>query len=334
VVCRIEGSSEDGIDVIYKKGRIALDPRRPPSNGIAFVSHAHIDHVHRSSGNGLTIASEETAVLARERGFDLGVTREYSEGIQLVQSGHILGSRGLLIDGDVYYTSDFSNRTRAFLCGGRAVKCSTLIVESTFGKEMYRFPSLASVLDRANRLISDLFSKGIPVVLMGYPLGKAQILSDLFSSWDPLYVHETVMRMNATYTKLGIDLRSDLLSYSTALEKGLLERKPWILFSPVKNGRSTYVRTLKKRYGAVTMVFSGWSVDPSYKHRLAVDHAFPLSDHCDFDELVDLVKQCSPRKVYTVHGCAKAFASSLRKLGFDAEPLQAVQRSIRDYLEG
>jgi putative mRNA 3-end processing factor len=47
----------------------------------------------------------------------------------------------------------------------------------------------------------------------------------------------------------------------------------------------------------------------------------PLSDHCDFRELVDVVKRCNPDKIYTFHGFSEDFALSLRKMGFDAESI-------------
>jgi putative mRNA 3-end processing factor len=47
----------------------------------------------------------------------------------------------------------------------------------------------------------------------------------------------------------------------------------------------------------------------------------PMSDHCDYKDLVQVVKKCTPKKVYTFHGFAIDFAKTLRKLGFDAEPL-------------
>ena len=37
-----------------------------------------------------------------------------------------------------------------------------------------------------NEIISSLYSKGKPVLLLGYELGKSQTISQLFSNWDPL----------------------------------------------------------------------------------------------------------------------------------------------------
>ena len=191
---------------------------------------------------------------------------------------------------------------------------------------------LRSILEKANQLLSALFSRGIPVILMGYSLGKAQILSYLFSSWDPIFVEESILTMNKAYIKCGIDIRCDLKSYCTAKEKGLLQKKPWILIAPMNSGRSKFISNLKKKFGAVTIAFSGWGVNPRYKYMMNVDHALPISDHCDFNDLISIVKQCNPHKVYTVHGFAKEFAEYLSNIGFDAQPLNSDQASLSKHI--
>ncbi|MEM2140284.1 MAG: hypothetical protein QXG20_04705, partial [Nitrososphaera sp.] len=87
---------KSGITVHQKDGTtIALDPSTPNGCDYAFVSHAHVDHLHRK-GNSKSklIASKETAMLASARGYEIE-GNEY-DGFQLVDTGHILGSRGLL----------------------------------------------------------------------------------------------------------------------------------------------------------------------------------------------------------------------------------------------
>ena len=328
---RVSITNDDGVLIKYGKTKIALDPHKASDADLIFVSHAHIDHAHPQKNDTKVLASEETALLAKERGIDLGKTKQELEGFELVDSGHILGSRGLLIDGKIFYTGDLATRPRAFLNEGKSVKCNTLIIESTYGKSDYRFPPLAKLLDEVNRLISDLFSRGVPIVIMGYPLGKAQVLSYLFSSWDPIYAHESVQRMNDAYTKMGIELR-EFASYQEAVKKDSLKRKPWILISPLWSGRTNFVKALKKRYNAVTIAFSGWSIEPSYKYAMSFDYAFPLSDHCDFDELIRFVKDCKPEKVYTVHGFSSELANHLGRLGYDATPLLNSQKSLDESL--
>lgn len=325
-------SKGNGIKVQHKGVTVILDPSTSVDDNVVFISHAHMDHMHRPGPKSVVLTSTETAYLAAQRGNDLGTVKTELEGYEMVDSGHILGSKGLVIENELYYTGDIAGRTRGFLQKGKAVKCKTLILESTFGEEEYRFPPIPVVQDRVNKLIADLFSRGIPVLLMGYPLGKAQILSYLFSSWQPMYSHEAVFKMSGAYRTLNVDLKAEPAESSLAEERGLLKRMPWVMVAPLSSGRSSFVKGLKEKYGVVTIGFSGWAVNESYKHSRALDYAFPISDHCDFYELVSLVKECEPEKVYTFHGAAVNLAEHLRKIGFDAEPLLGAQKSLKNFI--
>ena len=59
-------------------------------------------------------------------------------------------------------------------------------------------------------------------------------------------------------------------------------------------------------------LISGWAVDPDAVFRYQVDAAFPLSDHADYDDLLRYVEFVQPRRVFTLHGFAAAFACDLR----------------------
>src|SRR4029450_13152778 len=65
-------------------------------------------------------------------------------------------------------------------------------------------------------------------------------------------------------------------------------------------------------------LISGWAVDPDAAYRYQVDAAFPLSDHADYDDLIQYVELVQPRRVLTLHGFAAAFASDLRARGLEA----------------
>ena len=81
-----------------------------------------------------------------------------------------------------------------------------MIIESTFGKPEYNFRQWIQIIHQVNSLISEMYSRGIPVILMGYSLGKAQILTSIFGSWKPLIVHDDVYRFNEIYKHFGIFL--------------------------------------------------------------------------------------------------------------------------------
>ncbi|MDE1764493.1 MAG: exonuclease, partial [Thaumarchaeota archaeon] len=230
-----------------------------------------------------------------------------------------LGAKGLLFGDGIFYTGDISTRERAFMKGASVPKCKVLITECTFGMPEYVFPQVEETVRRVNEIISDMYSRGKPVILLGYELGKAQILSYLFSHWVPYY-HDSVKKVNDVYRRFGVDL-PDSLGHSQAESAGLLDKKPWLMIAPNMSGKNSFVQHMKSKYDAITIGFSGWAQSPRFAFARQHDYTIPLSDHCDYNELVQLVKQCNPEKIYTVHGFVEEFASDLVKMGYDAQPL-------------
>jgi putative mRNA 3-end processing factor len=251
----------------------------------------------------------------------------------LVDSGHILGSKGLLFE-DIFYTGDICTRNRGFLDGAKIPKCKTLITECTFGLSEFVFPKLDEIKKQVNELISEFYSKGIPVILMGYQLGKAQTITQLFGHWSPLYFHDSVKEMNDLHNQLGVSL-NDGIGHSEAQKKGLLDKKPWIMVAPMMSEKNSFLKEMKSKYGAVTIGFSGWAKSTKFNFGRfnfgrRTDYSIPMSDHCDFDELVNMVVKSGAEKVYTIHGFVEEFAQHLRTLGISAQPLR--ENSLDDFI--
>src|ERR687884_45626 len=324
--------SECGIVVNINGKRISLDPRSHNNCDFTFVSHAHTDHLYKktvtNNFNTRTLISNATSLIAKARGYKMTNAIEEFEGFQLVDSGHILGSKGLLIGNELYYTGDISTRERAFMKPAFIPSAYTLIIESTFGRAEYLFPKLEEIVHKTNKIISDMYDLGVPVILMGYPLGKAQLLTALFGHWDPMFVYDSIHKINSIYTGLGVPLKNTM-KYSLAEKRGLLRKnRPWVMIAPLTSARSSFIKMLKKTYGAITIGFSGWAINRGYKFMMDLDYCMPMSDHCDYRELIDAVRASKARKVYTVHGFAAEFASTLRKMGFDAQPLTTINQNI------
>ena len=318
--------TKNGILCEINQKRVYLDPKNSDPLGINFVSHAHSDHLPSKNG-GTILSSNETRKIARLRGFTMENHVNYLDDFTLVDSGHILGAKGLLFD-DVFYTGDICTRNRGFLQGAKIPKCKILITECTFGLPEFIFPKIEEIQKRVNELISELYGKGIPVILMGYQLGKAQTITQLFGHWGPLYFHDSVKEMNLLHQNLGI-LLNDGLGHSEAEKKGLLEKKPWVMVTPMLSSKNKFIQEMKSKFGAVTIGFSGWAQSSKYSFGRRTDYSIPLSDHCDFNELTDLVVQSGAEQVYTIHGFVDEFAEHLRNLGISAGPL--LENSLDDF---
>jgi putative mRNA 3-end processing factor len=318
--------TKNGILCEVNDKRVHLDPKKTDVAGINFVSHAHIDHLPSKYG-GTILSSVETNKIANLRGFKMENHVDSLDGFSLIDSGHIFGAKGLLFD-DIFYTGDICTRKRGFLQGAKIPKCKTLITECTFGLPEFIFPEIDEIQKQVNELISGLYEKGIPVILMGYQLGKAQTITQLFGHWDPLYFHDSVKEMNSLHQELGIPLK-DGIGHSEAEKNGLLEKKPWVMVAPMMSSKNKFIQDMKSKYGAVTIGFTGWAQSSRFSFGRRADHSITMSDHCDFNELVNMVVQSGAEQVYTIHGFVDEFAEHLQKIGINAQPL--LENSLDDF---
>ena len=319
--------TKNGIVCQNNSTLVYLDPKSIVPDAVNFVSHAHADHLPNQNG-GMILSSIETNHIAKLRGFKMENFVESLENFSLTDSGHILGSKGLCFD-DIFYTGDICTRNRGFLKAAKIPKCKILITECTFGLPEFIFPSLIEIQKQVNELISNLYSKGKPVILLGYQLGKAQTISSLFGHWKPLYYHDSVKKMNDLHRSLGVNLE-DGIGHTEAESNGLLEKKPWVMIAPMMSQKNYFIKHMKEKYGAITIGFSGWAKSSRFLFGRGSDYFFPLSDHCDFKELVDLVCQSGAEKVYTIHGFVEEFALYLKKIGINAQPLR--EQSLDDFV--
>ncbi len=318
--------TKNGILCEVNDKRVYLDPKNTDAAGINFISHAHSDHLPSKNG-GTILSSFETNKIANLRGFKMENHVDSLDGFSLIDSGHILGAKGLLFD-DIFYTGDICTRKRGFLQGAKIPKCKTLITECTFGLQEFVFPTIDEIQKQVNELISELYGKGIPVILMGYKLGKAQTITQLFGHWEPLYFHDSVKEMNSLHQKLGIPLK-DGIGHSEAEKNGLLEKKPWVMVAPMMSSKNKFIQDMKSKYGAVTIGFSGWAQSSRFSFGRRTDYSITMSDHCDFNELVDVAVQSGAEQVYTIHGFVDEFAKYLKKIGINAQPL--LENSLDDF---
>lgn len=294
----------------------------------AVVSHAHSDHIARHKR---VILTEPTARLLRHR---LGGQREervlrFGERTQfsgprgdfaltLMPAGHILGSAMVLVEwsgGLLLYTGDFRLRASPACepCDFTLARgCDWLVMETTFGRPLYLFPPTPEIAENILRFCLDSLAANQTPVLLGWTLGKAQeLLCLLADSGLRVAVHEAVLPLARIYERCGVRLGDyELLDCSAAKDR--------VLICPPTFAQSPQRVALGPCRLAVA---TGWAMESSCKYRSGVEAAFPLSDHADFNELIEFVRQVRPGRVFTTHGFAADFAATLRDLGFNAEAL-------------
>jgi len=314
----------DGIEFVLSDGTRVVCDADDPDGDVNVVSHAHGDHAPEVETT--AVCSPLTADLVRAR-LGTPLHRTADDRVTLWPAGHVAGSRAALIadpDGTRYlYTGDVCTRPRFYLPGFDPPDADVLVVEATYGEPSNEFPPHGAVLADIRAWLAE--TEG-PVFLFGYALGRAQKLQLVAAEagWD-VYATDAIRRVNDTI-ETHLDVRFDADAYGDVdLEAGDA------LVVPTTTARVDWVERLAAETGAVKAGFSGWAVESSFAFRGGYDVTFPLSDHCDFPELCDLVATVDPARVYTQHGSADTLARHLTQAGYDTRSLRRNQSTFDDF---
>jgi putative mRNA 3-end processing factor len=305
-----------------------LDSRQP--RPLSFVSHAHSDHLglHEQA-----IATPETSALAEYRiGLQRVIQLTYSEELQLDDetritlwpAGHVLGSAMMHLqtaEGSLLYTGDYKLRPCLTVACAELVQSDVLLMECTYGQPFFKFPPWQTVADQLIELVRKALSENRQPIVMGYTLGKSQeVTKILLDAGLPVTLHGAAFNMHGLFEKHGKVLGS-VRKYAWADFHGDAQvdlKERGVLIAPPYVARTPFVTSFPN---PLTIMMSGWALLKGAQYRYGVAHVLPLSDHADFDELMETIERVQPKKIYTHHGY-REFAEILRTKGLDAQPDQ------------
>jgi len=322
---------DDQLNLEIAGYRIALDSSGSLGN-VCFVSHAHSDHMR-------AIRNKERRILASKPTFALAGVDEIDAGeialdgvkIDMLPSGHMLGARQLRVEWDSQsftYTGDLKLSESLTAERAQVRETDYLLLEGTFGNPRYKFPDRAEIYERIASFVSKNYNDGHIVLLGGYALGKAQELIAIvnrFCGIKPI-VSEKIHKACEVYSRFGVRLETACVGSEEAEE---LMRSNFVAIMPFHQVNFELAVKLSKAYrrSVYTAVATGWALTT----RFPVDEAFPLSDHADFEELLEYVELARPKRIYCCHGNEELLSHELSKRGYDAQP--AAKSEIQLHLE-
>ncbi len=319
---------EDGIVVQDGIKEIILDPARPTPGSI--VSHGHMDHLTE----GGVMTPETLEILKVRKHSSVGTALPYNREkdvngfrIRLRDAGHVFGSAMVRAD-DLLYTGDM-NPEGGVTCG-KAVpeRCTTLVIEATYGKPYLNFPPKHVVESDLLNWVEFSLSEG-PVALGGYDFGKAQELIALVNRLKvEVAVSDRIADIADVYRRAGVKLayrRISELSESEQKDPRVYVLPRGWLKPPLEESVSWLGQT-----GMRTAYCSGWCTIYDFTRSYGLDAQFPLSDHADFDALLNFVDACRPKRVYTVFSHPVDLAKEIeRRLRIPAEPLRTKSAKMK-----
>ena len=298
---------------------LGVDLRRRQPRG--FISHAHTDHMGRHE---LAFCTPATAALYQHR-FGSRPTRQMPFGEPLalgeltlttLPAGHVFGSAMLHVRGEqgtLLYTGDFKLRPSATAERADPPRVDVLVMESTYGEERYRLPPRDEAIGQLLAIVRRVLEAGRTPLVHAYVLGKAQEVTRILTAAGiRVLQHPLVFAISKIYQHCGCDLGTVELCDGCPPADA-------VIIAPPRSQRAAALAGLRR---PVSIAVTGWAVNPAWRWRLGADYAIPLSDHADFDELVECVERVQPAAVYCTHGPAE-FVALLRRRGYNAHPLSS-----------
>jgi len=302
-------------------GGFYIDPWQPVDHAV--ITHAHADHARPGSAHYLC-AEPGAAILRHRVGEDAPIdTLPYGEPrvigearVTLHPAGHLLGSAqiGLEHRGHVtVITGDFKRQADRTCARFEPIPCHTLIMESTFALPVYRWPDEAAVFDQINAWWRANQQAGRTSLVLAYSLGKAQrLLSGLDPASGPILLHGAVDNVTQHYREAGVVLPPTLRATDETLKR---HRGHGVVVAPPSAQGSTWVRRLGSFSAAMA---SGWMQTRGNRTRRAVDRGFVLSDHADWDGLLQTIRDTQAERIGVTHGYTGPFTRYLTEQGYDS----------------
>ncbi len=324
--------------MVTKRGAVLLgshvacdahDDHRP----LRVVTHAHADHlaglrtsVKRCEKVLMTKATRDLIDViegpdalagGHVKAVDYGkATRIGDEKVTLLYADHIVGAAQVLVEeangARVGYTGDFR------LEGTPVLDCDTLVVEATYGDPSCRRSFGVDVRELLVSMVERQLKDGA-VYIFGYH-GKLQEVMQILHDADvsvPFVMPDRVFKMAQVCERHGMRLGCLTASWQPEAREMLGENLPCVAFYHM-NSRGTV------GLGGSRICVSGWEFHSACRQIGENEHVVALSDHSDFDGLVEYVRRAKPKRVITdnYRSCGEPLAREIRRrLGIPASAM-------------
>ena len=306
------------------KAEAYIDPWRPVD--CALITHAHADHA-RSGSRHYHCARGGEGLLKQRLGNQKIEPHDYGDRfvlgdvtISFHPAGHVLGSAQIRLD-DGYsvwvitgdYKRDFDPTCPSF----EPTQCDVLITEATFALPIYRWPSMDQVMEQLFTWWDHHVRHHRTPVLLCYSLGKAQrIMAEIGRrSERSVKVHGAVANLNREYESQGVAL----CPWQRASESDKAVSSDLVI-APPQVADSAFLKRFQPTELAMA---SGWMQVRGVRRRSTINQGFIVSDHADWNGLIQTVKESRAKQVYATHGETRVLTRYLNQhLGIDAERLE------------
>ncbi len=313
-------------------GNFYIDAMRPVE--VDVVTHGHADHAR--SGHKRVFATPETAEIMKIRyGEDCAGevnAIDYSQKFQLGDvtvsfepAGHILGSAQVVMEYEgtkIVVSGDYKRRRDPTCKPFKVVQCDVFITEATFGLPVFRHPDTEHEVAKLIKSLQ-LFPERCHAVGV-YALGKCQrVIMELREQGyvKPIYIHGGLVKLCDLYKKHGVQL-GEIIPVS-AIDKKQYRQvlSGQIVLCPPSALADRWSRSLPE---VLPCMASGWMQIRARAKQKLVELPLIISDHADWDELLQTIDEVKAKEIWVTHGREEALIYAIKQRGIKARALSLV----------
>jgi len=220
----------------------------------------------------------------------------------------------------IVVSGDFKRRPDPTCPPFEPVPCDVFITEATFALPVFHHPPDAGEIAKLLRSVATFPER---THLVGvYALGKCQRVIKLLraAGYDRrIWLHGALLSLCKLYQDHGIDL-GDVAPVSDAI---LETFKGAIVLCPPSAMADRWSRRFADPVAALC---SGWMGVRARARQRGAELPLVISDHADWPELTQTLKDVGAPKVWVTHGREEALVHYARSIGIDAEALHLAGR--------
>ena len=311
-------------------GGFFIDPVRPVER--ALITHGHSDHAR--AGHAHVLATQQTLdIMALRYGAGFaGATQAAAHGermrigaveVSFHPAGHVLGSAQIAVAKGgmrIVASGDYKRSADPTCAPFEVVPCDIFITEATFGLPVFHHPDAASEIGRLLKSVGQFPERAH--LVGAYSLGKAQRVIRLIRDagyHEPIYIHGALAKLCDYYVSEGIDL--GLLKPATLEGASRASFAGAIVVGPPSAFADRWARRFPDPVAAFA---SGWMQIRQRARQRGVELPLILSDHSDWDELIETIAETGAGEVWVTHGREEALVRWCELNGIAARPLHLV----------
>lgn len=315
-------------------GGFYIDPTAPVPR--ALITHGHSDHA--VPGHKQVLATEETIKIMQVRYPDTSTQYQTIKlqttlaigdvTVKFLPAGHILGSAQILMhfkdQKTILISGDYKRQPDSTCLAYEPHPCDIFITESTFGLPIFKHPDISVELQKLLKSLRTF--PECPHLIGAYGLGKCQrlIVTLRGLGYDKaIYLHGSLFKLCALYERFGITL-GEVKNATTENPKNLQGQ---VIFCPPSALHDRWSRRLA---GAIKCFASGFMQTRARAQQKGIVLPLIVSDHADWNELLQTVKDNNPQEVYVTHGSGQTLVYALNQMNYQAMPLNLMKQFEED----